>query len=214
MLAAAILVESSFERSTWLLKKLGAVAQDKIAVLTKDFNGLNLNKYIAEGPDPTLRPCPPIVPSMFAPHPPTVHDLALTCTALAAIAAVAEAPLKAREALPTVELCSLLHRRYADFAVGLLPALLKTFEPVPKGEEPVPATRKRAVLRFLVELLICKVIQDKAAMMGVVESLMSTDIELTALEDRHKDTSFPNLSVVVSFLKTHGTMFLPEALLF
>ena len=35
------------------VKKLGAVTVDKIASLTKDFRGLNLTKYIAEGP---LRP--------------------------------------------------------------------------------------------------------------------------------------------------------------
>jgi len=110
-----------------------------------------------------------------------------------------------------VDLCSLLHRRYVDFIPGLIPALLKFFQPVAKGEEAAPAAKKRAVLRFLMELLICKAIDEKTKVIEVVESLMTVDIDLVHLDGPNKDNSFPNLSVVVSLLKSHGSLFLPEA---
>ena len=58
-------------------------------------------------------------------------------------------------------------------------------------------------------MLTCSVFDDKAAIIGVLKGLMTSDMAL-ATADRNPDASFPNLSVVVSILKTHGALFLPE----
>lgn len=44
-----------------------------------------------------------------------------------AVAAIADATLKAQDVAAAVEVCSALHQRYPDFATALGPALVKPF---------------------------------------------------------------------------------------
>ncbi|GJP58575.1 hypothetical protein CLOP_g453 [Closterium sp. NIES-67] len=53
-----------------------------------------------------------------------------------AVAAIAEAKLKMADIPAAVQVCSLLHQRYADFAPALVPTLLRALIPSPSSSKP------------------------------------------------------------------------------
>ncbi|CAI6011271.1 unnamed protein product [Closterium sp. NIES-65] len=57
-----------------------------------------------------------------------------------AVAAIAEAKLKMADIPAAVQVCSLLHQRYADFSPALIPTLLRVLMPSPPSSKPTTGT--------------------------------------------------------------------------
>jgi len=122
-----------------------------------------------------------------------------------AVDAVAEGKPKSADILATVEVCCLLHRRYAEFSSNLTKALVQTFNPSKqKDDEKQLFGRKRSHLRLLVELLLVGVIKDPLPLLVVVKSLENLDFT------GNQELAMSNLSLLVSFLKQGGRELLQE----
>lgn len=135
-------------------------------------------------------------------------------------AMVAEVKLKVSDVPAAVELCSLLHRRYADFAHNLLEAWSKAFTaPTSSSAQPVSGSggvvmaskgpsinlntanlsKLRVDLKFYADLVSCCVfpVKEGLSLLGnVLKSLISGDKEDHA-----------NISVVLTFCKGCGDDF-------
>jgi regulator of nonsense transcripts 2 len=73
--------------------------------------------------------------------------------------AVVEARLKRADVLPTVQLCSLLHQRHAEFMTELMPMIFAAFASV-KGERAEQFVRQRAYLMLLSECYVAHCVPD------------------------------------------------------
>ena len=105
-----------------------------------------------------------------------------------------------------LQICSLLHQRYKDFAPNLVQGLLKVFFPGKSADESdvdknLKALRKRSTLRLLMELYFVGVIDDAGIFPNIVKDLTSSD----HLKDR--DATQANISLLTSFAK-QGRYFL------
>uniref|UniRef100_A0A672HZX2 UPF2 regulator of nonsense mediated mRNA decay n=1 Tax=Salarias fasciatus TaxID=181472 RepID=A0A672HZX2_SALFA len=112
-----------------------------------------------------------------------------------AVASVVEAKLKISDVGCAVHLCSLFHRRYADFAPLLLQAWKKHFEA--RREEKAPNVSKlRTDLRFIAELTVVGLFTDREGLSLIYEQLKNI-----IGADRETHT---HVSVVISFCKHCG----------
>ncbi|XP_036376152.1 regulator of nonsense transcripts 2-like isoform X1 [Megalops cyprinoides] len=112
-----------------------------------------------------------------------------------AVAAVVEAKLKISDVGCAVQLCSLFHRRYADFAPLLLQAWRRHFEA--RKEERAPNVSKlRTDLRLVAELTMAGLFTDKEGL-----SLIYEQLKAIIGADREAHT---HVSVVISFCKHCG----------
>jgi regulator of nonsense transcripts 2 len=112
--------------------------------LLKELKGLNLNRYINE-----------IVSAITTAQirlidVPTVVKVLLSCS---------------REISPKI--CSFLHQNYAEFTTELLPSLRKVVSPAAKE----PLTKRRSVLRLLIDLYTSGVYDDLPIVYSLVESI-------------------------------------------
>ncbi|XP_078437885.1 regulator of nonsense transcripts UPF2 [Wolffia australiana] len=123
-----------------------------------------------------------------------------------AAAAICDAKLRSSDIQAAVQVCSLLHQRYKDFAPSLVQGLLKVFFPGKAAEESdvdknLKAMKKRGTLRLLLELYFVGIIDDASIFTSIVKDLTSSD----HLKDR--DATQTNLSLLTSFAK-QGRYFL------
>ncbi|XP_024530355.1 regulator of nonsense transcripts UPF2 [Selaginella moellendorffii] len=117
-----------------------------------------------------------------------------------AVTSICDAKLKSSDINAAVQVCSLLHQRYKDFAPNLVQGLLKVFLPGKAGEEldsdrSSRAMRKRSTLKLLMELYVCGVTEDAGIFVSIVKDLTSSD----HLRDR--EATQTNLSLLVAFTR-------------
>ncbi|XP_058081432.1 regulator of nonsense transcripts UPF2 isoform X2 [Magnolia sinica] len=123
-----------------------------------------------------------------------------------AVTAICDAKLRTSDIQAAVQICSLLHQRYKDFAPSLIQGLLKVFFPGKSGDDldadrSLKAMKKRSTLKLLVELYFVGVIEDASIFVNIIKDLTSME----HLKDR--DTTQMNLSLLASFAR-QGRIFL------
>ncbi|XP_074584194.1 regulator of nonsense transcripts UPF2 [Curcuma longa] len=123
-----------------------------------------------------------------------------------AVTAICEAKLRASDIQAAVQVCSLLHQRYNDFAPSLIQGLLKIFFPGKTGDDldadrNSRAMKKRSTLKLLVELYFVGVVDDCSILLNIIKDLTAPD----HLKDR--ETTQTNLSLLTSFAR-QGRFFL------
>ena len=120
-----------------------------------------------------------------------------------AVQAVAEAPLKLKDISAAVKIASALHQRYPEFSSELVPSLAKVFtisssSSIGTEEEKPSAARKRAILRFLVELLLHGVFTSHSGLLSIVKQLASTGASSFS---SNRDEALVCLSLMTAFVK-------------
>ncbi|KAJ3414690.1 hypothetical protein HDV05_006225 [Chytridiales sp. JEL 0842] len=126
------------------------------------------------------------------------------------VSAILEAKLpKSADVYAAVEICSLLHQRFADFGPLLIDGLIKQVGPPPswpgltpeqkEREETARIARQKGVLRLLGELYV----------VGLVpRSNLKGDVIVTLLRDMFgSDKEFVNLPIATTFAKYLGDLF-------
>lgn len=121
--------------------------------------------------------------------------------------AIAEAKLKPSDTGAAVKICSLLHQRYADFTLSLIPALTKHFAPqkpatLTEQERNAIFVRKRSSLRLLGELYLIGIYNDADVIFKILQELIHSEQSKDIKENR--ENGFQNLSLVVSFCRSVG----------
>ncbi|XP_051119290.1 regulator of nonsense transcripts UPF2 isoform X2 [Andrographis paniculata] len=117
-----------------------------------------------------------------------------------AVTAICDAKLKSADIQPAVQICSLLHQRYKDFAPSLVQGLLKVFVPG-KSTEDIDADKnsramkKRSTLKLLLEIYFVGVVEDCGIFTNIIKDLTNSE----HLKDR--DTTQTNLSLLTSFAR-------------
>ncbi|KAG5006500.1 hypothetical protein JHK85_025042 [Glycine max] len=123
-----------------------------------------------------------------------------------AVAAICDAKLRSSDIQAAVQICSLLHQRYKDFAPSLVQGLLKVFSPGKPGDESdtdrnLKAMKKRSSLKLLLELFFVGVIEDGGIFINIIKDLTSGE----QLKDR--DAAQTSLTLLSSFAR-QGRIFL------
>ncbi|KAK7281415.1 hypothetical protein RIF29_09392 [Crotalaria pallida] len=123
-----------------------------------------------------------------------------------AVTSICDAKLRSSDIQAAVQICSLLHQRYKDFAPTLIQGLLKTFSPGKPGDESdadrnLKAMKKRSSLKLLLELYFVGVIEDGGIFINIIKDLTSAE----QLKDR--DATQTSLSLLSSFAR-QGRIFL------
>nr|KYP46504.1 Regulator of nonsense transcripts 2 [Cajanus cajan] len=123
-----------------------------------------------------------------------------------AVTAICEAKLRSSDIQAAVQICSLLHQRYKDFAPSLIQGLLKVFSPGKPGDESdtdrnLKAMKKRSTLKLLLELFFVGVIEDGGIFINIIKDLTSGE----QLKDR--DAAQTSLTLLSSFAR-QGRIFL------
>lgn len=123
-----------------------------------------------------------------------------------AVTAICDAKLRTSDIQAAVQICSLLHQRYKDFAPSLIQGLLKVFFPGKSGDDldadrSLKAMKKRSTLKLLVELYFVGIVEDASIFISIIKDLSSSE----HLKDR--DTTQMNLSLLASFAR-QGRLFL------
>ncbi|KAK3144214.1 hypothetical protein QOZ80_4AG0310140 [Eleusine coracana subsp. coracana] len=122
-----------------------------------------------------------------------------------AVSYICEAKLRSTDIQAAVQICSLLHQRYADFSPCLIQGLLKVFF-LGKSVESDPdknarAMKKRSTLRLLIELYFVGIVEDASTFTAIIKELTS----LEHLKDR--ETTQTNISLLANFAR-QGRFFL------
>ncbi|TVU15168.1 hypothetical protein EJB05_38675 [Eragrostis curvula] len=122
-----------------------------------------------------------------------------------AVSYICEAKLRSTDIQAAVQICSLIHQRYIDFAPCLIQGLLKVFLPEKSVESDADknarAMKKRSTLRLLIELYFVGIVEDASAFTTIIKELTS----LEHLKDR--ETTQTNLSLLASFAR-QGRVFI------
>lgn len=123
-----------------------------------------------------------------------------------AVTAICDAKLRTSDIQAAVQICSLLHQRYRDFAPSLIQGLLKVFFPGKSGDDldadrSLKAMKKRSTLKLLMELFFVGVVEDANIFTNIIKDLAS----LEHLKDR--DTTQTNISLLAGFAR-QGRVFL------
>ncbi|KAG4957160.1 hypothetical protein JHK85_043540 [Glycine max] len=123
-----------------------------------------------------------------------------------AVAAICDAKLRSSDIQAAVQICSLLHQRYKDFAPSLVQGLLKVFSPGKPGDESdtdrnLKAMKKRSSLKLILELFFVGVIEDGGIFINIIKDLSSGE----QLKDR--DAAQTSLTLLSSFAR-QGRIFL------
>lgn len=153
-------LDSNMKKNTAFVKKLKTYTESQHDQLMKEFNGLNLSKYIAE-----------------------------------IASALAEAKFKMSDVPSAVELCSMLHQRYADFSQCLLEEFKKLL-PRKKTDTIANPSKLRVDLRLFADLIASGIFEESEALPmlgGCLGYLTATDKEEHA-----------NLATIISFCKLCG----------
>ncbi|GMH39542.1 hypothetical protein BSKO_07440 [Bryopsis sp. KO-2023] len=115
-----------------------------------------------------------------------------------AVLAIAETPIKGRDISAAVEVCSTLHRRYAEFSPGIVDALSKAYQLGPKGgpdDDKSTAVRKRSCIRLMVELYLAGVFDEISVLAKVIKDLVSVDYRT------NPEAAMMHLMLLTSFAK-------------
>ncbi|KAF7803922.1 Regulator of nonsense transcripts UPF2 [Senna tora] len=121
-----------------------------------------------------------------------------------AVTAICDAKLRTSDIQAAVQICSLLHQRYKDFAPSLIQGLLKVFSPGKSGDEAdadrnLKAMKKRSTLKLLLELYFVGVIEDSGIFINIIKDLTSAE----QLKDR--DATQTSLTLLSSFARQGRT---------
>jgi regulator of nonsense transcripts 2 len=108
-----------------------------------------------------------------------------------AVAAIAEAKLKAADVHAAVQVCSLLHQRYDKFVGELVPAVQRTVKAADES-----ASRKRSSLRLLTEMVVVGLTLDASALLTTVKELAHIDYK-----PKDKEAALGQLTLLVGFAK-------------
>eukprot|EP01117_Protostelium_nocturnum_P001120 TRINITY_DN1143_c0_g1_i1.p1 TRINITY_DN1143_c0_g1~~TRINITY_DN1143_c0_g1_i1.p1 ORF type:complete len:817 (-),score=337.06 TRINITY_DN1143_c0_g1_i1:924-3374(-) len=168
-------LDSSLKKNSAFIKKLrGGLTEDQKDSLCKELLSLNLSRYISE-----------------------------------VVTAIAEAKLKMNDINAAVKIASMIHQRYQEFSPLLITTLSKLFTSVPSSETEVEKSnrliKKRIIFRFMGELLIVGILKDPEILMNLLKDLVQFDIHQLSLPNhKDKDSSFQNLALVVSFVRSSG----------
>lgn len=122
-----------------------------------------------------------------------------------AVAAIAEAPLRASDIPAAVQVCSALHQRYEEFSKDLPAAITRVFKSgssktsgggATAGEEDRALVKKRrSALRLMTDLLVVGVYQDPGVVLSVVRDLCALDYQ------KDREGALTTLQLVASFAK-------------
>ncbi|KAK7354481.1 hypothetical protein VNO80_19945 [Phaseolus coccineus] len=123
-----------------------------------------------------------------------------------AVTAICDAKLRSSDIQAAVQICSLLHQRYKDFAPSLIQGLLKVFSPGKPGDESdadknLKAMKKRSTLKLLLELFFVGVIEDGGIFINIIKDLTNGE----QLKDR--EAAQTSLTLLSSFAR-QGRIFL------
>ncbi|VDP04959.1 unnamed protein product, partial [Soboliphyme baturini] len=116
---------------------------------------------------------------------------------------ITEAKLKLSDVPAVIDVCSLAHQRYADFAPALLDYFKKTF-PRRKDEKIANISKFRVDLRLLAELILCGVLPEKEAL-----SVLGAALNYLVQTDKEEHI---NLAIINTFCKYCGDDFAALAL--
>jgi regulator of nonsense transcripts 2 len=117
------------------------------------------------------------------------------------VSAVSEARVKGSDAEHAAHLCGEMHRRYAEFAVLLASSLVAS---VTTNSRDV--VMRRGAFRLMIELVAVAVLRDPAVVVSTVnKSIRSAARDITA-----DDCAMASMSLVATFAKTAGRVFLPK----
>ncbi|KAH9642752.1 hypothetical protein HF086_010405 [Spodoptera exigua] len=153
-------LDSGLKKNTTFVKKLKSFSATQIDALLKDFNTLNLTKYISE-----------------------------------VAAAIAEAKLKMSDIAAAINLCSALHRTYADFSANFFENWQKilTFKATDKITN---SSKLRVDIRFYAELVAVGIFTNK---MGL--PLLGNVLTVLINMDKEEHNNIP---ILLSFCKHCG----------
>jgi regulator of nonsense transcripts 2 len=133
--------------------------------------------------------------------------------------AVVESRLKRADILPTVQLCSLLHQRHAEFMTELMPMIFAAFAAV-KGERAEQYVRQRSLLNLITECYVAQCVPDSESVAAVgaayarplvklIGELIASDDQTNAADDAPVTAPQPFvLGLVVSFAQRADEAFL------
>lgn len=161
-------LDSSMKRNTGLIRKLKMLNEDNSKSLLDDIVKTNQSKYVSE-----------------------------------AVQAVAEAPLKLKDISAAVKVASALHQRYSEFSKELVASLAKIFtssgsSSIAAEDEKPTAARKRATLRFLIDLFLHGVFTSHSGLLSIVKQLASTGASSFT---SNRDEALVCLSLMTAFVK-------------
>lgn len=153
-------LDSGLKKNTTFVKKLKSFSATQIDTLLKDYNALNLTKYISE-----------------------------------VAAAIAEAKLKMSDIAAAINLCSALHRTYADFSSNFFENWQKilTFKATDKITN---SSKLRVDIRFYAELVAVGIFTNK---MGL--PLLGNVLTVLINMDKEEHNNIP---ILLSFCKHCG----------
>ncbi|GBP06021.1 Regulator of nonsense transcripts 2 [Eumeta japonica] len=153
-------LDSGLKKNTTFVKKLKSFSATQLDTLSKDFNTLNLTKYISE-----------------------------------VAAAITEAKLKMSDIAAALNLCSALHRTYADFSSNLFENWQKILS-IKVTDKITNSSKLRVDIRFYAELVAIGIFANKTGLplLGNV---------LTVLINMDKE-DHNNIPILLSFCKHCG----------
>ncbi|OQV15510.1 Regulator of nonsense transcripts 2 [Hypsibius exemplaris] len=157
-------LDSKLKSCTGYIKKLKILTESQRDILDKDFQGLNLTRYVSE-----------------------------------ATQALAEAKLKLSDVPIALEVCTLFHRRYPDFASAMMESWRKVL-PLHKGDIVSNPSKLRVDLRLLPEQIAMGLLPTKPSVQllcSLLQVLLESDKEDRAL-----------MPLLTGFAKAYGFEFM------
>lgn len=114
------------------------------------------------------------------------------------VTALAEASVKGKDVPAAVEICTLLHHRYSDFAQGIKEALIKNYfsKGATSEDSKTLMTRRRSCLRLFLELYLAGVFEGLPSLMKIVKELTLGEYE------KSPDLYLIQLTLLSAFVKT------------
>lgn len=118
------------------------------------------------------------------------------------VSSIAQSKLSIKDQDIIIEICVLMHQRYADFAPKLTEALEKLYD----GEHDF--TKKRNILRLMSELYLKGLISEFKKIFRCLNQMTQVGCALTPGEPPTNLEDYQNgLMVLTDYLKTYGEIF-------
>uniref|UniRef100_A0A915KL95 MIF4G domain-containing protein n=1 Tax=Romanomermis culicivorax TaxID=13658 RepID=A0A915KL95_ROMCU len=157
-------LDSNLKKNTAFVKKVKLFTDSQKVAILKEFQSLNLSKYVGE-----------------------------------LASSISEAKLKISDVPAIVELCSLIHQRYADFANNLLESYFKKVFPKRKDDVITNLSKFRVDIRLLADLIIAGIFSEKDAL-----NVLGAALNFLVQCDKEEHQFLP---IIISFCKFCGEDF-------